>query len=149
MQQPLSYVQQTGSYEYARFWNIKQQNDGVTDKTQYFSREAIEAYRTGSDPIMYPNVRWKDKMFNSVFLQTKNNINISGGGQNVRYFVSLGYLYQNGVLKQTKYLDYDNNYSYNRYNYRANVDFDLTRTTALKIGIGGNVGKSQNPLTVA
>ena len=39
-------------------------------------------------------------------LQTKNNINISGGGQNVRYFVSLGYLYQNGVLKQTKYLDY-------------------------------------------
>lgn len=149
VQQPLSYVQQTGSYEYARFWNIKQQNDGVTDKTQYFSREAIEAYRTGSDPIMYPNVRWKDKMFNSVFLQTKNNINISGGGQNVRYFVSLGYLYQNGVLKQTKYLDYDNNYSYNRYNYRANVDFDLTRTTALKIGIGGNVGKSQNPLTVA
>ena len=149
VQQPLSYVQQTGSYEYARFWNIKQQTDGVTDKTQYFSREAIEAYRTGSDPIMYPNVRWKDKMFNSVFLQTKNNINISGGGQNVRYFVSLGYLYQNGVLKQTKYLDYDNNYSYNRYNYRANVDFDLTRTTALKIGIGGNVGKSQNPLTVA
>ena len=67
----------------------------------------------------------------------------------MRYFVSLGYLYQNGVLKQTKYLDYDNNYSYNRYNYRANVDFDLTRTTALKIGIGGNVGKSQNPLTVA
>ena len=91
---------------------------------------------------MYPNVRWKDKMFNSVFLQTKNNINISGGGQNVRYFVSLGYLYQNGVLKQTKYLDYDNNYSYNRYNYRANVDFYLTRTTALKIGIGGNVGKT-------
>ena len=71
------YVQQTGSYEYARFWNIKQQNDGVTDKTQYFSREAIEAYRTGSDPIMYPERPVKDKMFNGVFLQTKNNINIS------------------------------------------------------------------------
>ena len=53
----------------------------------------------------------------------------------MRYFVSLGYLYQNGVLKQTKYLDYDNTYSYNRYNYRANVDFDLTRTTALKTAL--------------
>ena len=149
VQQPLSYVQQTGSYEYARFWNIKQQNDGVTDPSQYFTREAIEAYRTGSDPIMYPNVKWKDEMFNRFFLQTKNNISISGGGRNVRYFVSLGYLFQNGVLKQTDLLDYNNNYSYNRYNYRANLDFDLSRTTTLKIGVGGNVGKTRSPLTVA
>ena len=41
VQQPLSYVQQTGSYEYARFWNIKQQNDGVTDKTQYFRLDGV------------------------------------------------------------------------------------------------------------
>lgn len=149
VQQPLSYVRQTGSYEYARFWNIKQQNDGVTDPTQYFSREAVEAYRTGADPIMYPNMRWDKEMFNRIFLQTKNNINISGGGQNVRYFVSLGYLFQNGVLKQTDLLDYNNNYSYNRYNYRANLDFDLSRTTTLKIGVGGNVGKTRSPLTVA
>ena len=54
VQQPLSYVQQTGSYEFARYWNMKQQNDRVTDKAMYFTREAIEAYRTGSDPIMYP-----------------------------------------------------------------------------------------------
>lgn len=149
LQQPITFVSQVGSYEYARFWNLKQQNDGVTDRSQYFSREAIEAYRTGSDPIMYPNVNWKDEMFNKVFLQSKNNINISGGGKNVRYFVSLGYLYQNGILKQTEYLDYNNNYRYDRYNYRANVDFDLTKSTTLKIGIGGYVGKSREPLTIS
>lgn len=148
VQQPLSYVQQTGSYEFARFWNIKQQNDGVTDRSKLFTREAIEAYRTGSDPIMYPSIRWDDLMFNDLFLQSKNNINISGGGKNVRYFISMGYLYQNGVLKQMDYLPYNNNYSYNRYNYRANVDFDLSPTTTMKLNIGGNVGKTQEPRTI-
>lgn len=57
VQQPLSYVQQTGSYEFARYWNMKQQNDRITDKAMYFKREAMEAYRTGSDPIMYPNIK--------------------------------------------------------------------------------------------
>lgn len=149
VQQPMSYVQQTGSYEYARFWNIKNSNDGITDKSQYFTREAIEAYRTGSDPIMYPNVKWADLMFNKVFLQTKNNVNISGGGRNVRYFVSLGWLWQNGMLKQTEYLPYDNNYRYNRYNYRANIDFNVTPTTTLKFRVGGIVGSTREPRTVA
>ncbi len=148
IQQPLSYVQQTGSYEYARFWNMKQSNDGITDKSQYFTREAIETYRTGADPIMYPNVKWADQMFNKVFLQTKNNINISGGGNRVRYFMSFGYLYQNGMLKQSGYLPYDNNYKYERYNYRANIDFDITKTTTMKFNVGGMVGTTQEPNSI-
>lgn len=145
IQQPMSYVQKAGSYEHASFWNIKQQNDKITDPKMYYTREAIEAYRTGSDPIMFPNTDWGKTVFNRFFLQTKNNLNISGGTEKVRYFVSLGYLYQNGVLKQFDFLPYDNNYKYNRYNYRANVDFDLTKSTKLKLNIGGNFDKTQEP----
>ncbi len=145
LQQPMSIVEQVGSYEYATFWNTKMRNDGVTNQKRYFTREAIEAFRTGSDPVMYPNMKWKDLMFNDVFFQTKNNINISGGSRHVRYFVSLGYLYQNGLLKQMETLPYNNNYKYNRYNYRANVDFDLSPTTIMKLGIGGNIGIQQEP----
>ena len=76
LQQPISLVEQTGSYEFARFWNMKQRLDGVTDKKFYFTREAVEAYRTGSDPIMYPSVDWQDYCFRDVFVQSKNNINI-------------------------------------------------------------------------
>lgn len=147
VQQPMAYVQKAGSYEHARFWNMKQQNDKVTDPKMYYTREAIEAYRTGSDPIMYPNVDWGNMIFNDVFLQTKNNINISGGTEKARYFISFGYLYQNGVLKQFDFLPYDNNYKYNRYNYRANIDFDLTKSTKLKLNIGGHLDKTQEPRT--
>lgn len=148
VQQPISLVNQVGSYEYATFWNQKMHNDGVTDPSRLFSREAIEAYRTGSDPIMYPSVNWTDMMCNDFFMQSKNNVNISGGGKDVDYFVSLGYLYQNGILKQLEELPYNNNYTYNRYNYRANVDVALTRTTKLKLNIGGYVGVSQEPYSV-
>ena len=148
LQQPSTMVSQVGSYEYARYWNMKMQNDGETDPRKYFTDYAIEAYRTGSDPIFYPNVDWKEEVFNDVFVQTKNNINISGGGKNARYFVSMGYLYQNGVLKQVESLPYNNNYKYNRYNYRANLDFSLSPSTTMKFNIGGYVGKQQSPLSI-
>lgn len=144
-QQPLSYIEQVGSYEFATFYNQKMRNDGITDPKEYFTREAIEAYRTGSDPIMYPNTDWSDLLYNDVFLETKHNINISGGTENVRYFVSLGYLFQDGLLKQFPGLDYDNNYSYNRYNFRANLDFNLTKTTTMKFNVGGIIGQVQEP----
>lgn len=148
LQQPISLVKQTGSYEFSRFWNIKKGLDGVTDKKFLFTPEQVEAYRTGSDPIMYPNMDWGDYIFNDVFLQSKNNVNISGGSDNVKYFISVGYLYQNGLLKQLPGQKYDNNYRYDRYNYRANIDANLTSTTTMKLGMGGHLGKTQEPRDV-
>lgn len=145
LQQPVATVEPVGSYEYALFYNIKQDMDGSTSK---FSKEAIEAYRTGSDPIMYPNVNWNDVMFRKLSVQSKNNVNISGGNDNIKYFISMGYLFQDGIMKQVEVLDYDNNYKYNRYNYRANLDIKVTPTTTIKLGVGGYIGVSQSPLSL-
>ena len=145
-QVPMSYITQCSSYDFARYYNVYQWNDGKTDPGLYFTPEAIEAYRTGSDPIMFPNTQWHELMFRKAFLQTKNNINISGGSDKVRYFVSMGYMFQNGLLKQIPDVTYDNNYSYNRYNYRANLDFKLTKTTDMKFNISGVIGNTREPL---
>ena len=146
VQQPLSFLTQVGSYEFSKFWNLKQQNDGVTDPKAYYTAEAIEAYRTGSDPLVFPSTNWKEILYRKAFVQTKNNINISGGSDKVRYFVSMGYMFQDGILKQMPGLSYDNNFSYNRYNYRANLDFKLTETTDMKLNISGVVGKTYEPM---
>ena len=145
LQVPLSYVTQCSSYDFARYFNVMRWNDGKTSPADFFTAEAIEAYRTGSDPLMYPDVRMNEVMFRKAFMQTKNNINISGGSDKVRYFVSMGYMYQNGLLKQMPGLDYDNNYKYNRYNYRANLDFKLTETTDMKFNISGVIGDTHEP----
>ena len=149
IQQPLSYIRQANSYEYAKYYNVLMANDGNTDPGNYFTREAIEAYRTGSDPLMFPNTDWSELLFRKAFLQTKNNINISGGSDKVRYFVSASYMFQNGLLKQMPNLNYDNNYSYDRYNYRANLDFKLTKTTDMTFNISGVIGNTQEPLSSA
>ena len=146
VQVPMSYITQCSSYDFARYYNVYQWNDGKTDPGLYFTPEAIEAYRTGSDPVMFPNTQWHELMFRKAFVQTKNNINISGGSDKVRYFVSMGYMFQNGLLKQIPDLPYDNNYSYNRYNYRANLDFKLTETTDMKFNISGVIGNTREPL---
>ena len=148
LQQPISLVEQVGSYEYAKFWNIKQNMTSGGAKKGLFTPEQIEAYRTGSDPIMYPSIDWQDYIFRNVFLMSRNNLNISGGSENVKYFISLGYLYQNGMLKELPGQTYDNNYRYNRYNYRANIDANLTKTTTMKLNIGGYLGQVQEPRSV-
>ncbi|MDR1981578.1 MAG: SusC/RagA family TonB-linked outer membrane protein [Tannerellaceae bacterium] len=145
VQQPISLIEAAGSYDYARFWNARQSMD---NRTNVFTPEQIEAYRTGSDPMMYPDVSWIDYMFNKSFLQSNNNVNISGGTENIKYFVSLGYLYQDGLLKQFSSLPYDNNYRYNRYNYRGNIDAKLTPSTDMKLNIGGYVRDVQEPRVV-
>lgn len=67
----MQYVRQVGSYEYATFWNMKMEADKITDPQKYFTREDIEAFRTGQDPMLHPNIDWMDYLFNKVFSNLK------------------------------------------------------------------------------
>ncbi|MEO5177136.1 SusC/RagA family TonB-linked outer membrane protein, partial [Bacteroides ovatus] len=96
--------------------------------------------------IMFPNVDWNDYLFKNLAWQTQHNLTLSGGGERFRYFVSLGYLLQDGMLKQLGE-SYDPNYQYKRFNYRSNVDIDITKSTLLKVNIGGHVGAKREPRT--
>ncbi len=144
LQSPTRLVEMSDSYTNAMMYNSKLDNDGSSKAR--FSDYALEAYRTGSDPVIYPNTDWRDYMFNDYYMQTQHNINISGGTKRVKYFTSLGYLYQDGILKEFEQLDYDNTFGYNRYNYRANLDIKITKTSELKINLGGVVGKKKEPI---
>ena len=143
VQMPTRVLDSSDSYNTALLYNEKLDNDGSSKGR--FSDYALNAFKTGSDPIIYPNTDWKEYIFNDAYVQTQHNINISGGTDRVRYFTSLGYLYQDGMIKQFDQLDYDNKFSYNRFNYRANLDIDITKTTLFKINIGGRVGTTHEP----
>lgn len=143
IQMPTRLLENCDSYHTALLYNEKLDNDHSS--AARFSDYALEAYRTGSDPVIYPNTNWRELIFKNTYIQTQHNVTISGGTDRVRYFTSLGYLYQDGMLKQFDTLDYDNQYSYNRFNYRANLDIDVTKTTLFKINIGGRLGITHEP----
>ena len=146
--QALRNLKGVDSYTYATLYNEAQlsDNSSLTESQLGFSPFVIDMFRTNEDPIMFPNVDWNDYLFKNLAWQTQHNLTLSGGGERFRYFVSLGYLLQDGMLKQLGE-SYDPNYQYKRFNYRSNVDIDITKSTLLKVNIGGHVGAKREPRT--
>lgn len=140
--QPTRLLKMADSYTYALSHNEMKDHDG---KQHSFDGYVLDRFRLKDEPIMYPDMNWRDYLLNETSLQTQHNLNISGGTDKVRYFISLGFLYQNGLFRQFEELDYKNNYTYSRYNYLTNLDMNLTKSTILKLGLGGIVGLTHEP----
>ena len=138
---PSKPLELTNSYQYATFHNAMSALDGTAPM---FSDEIVEHFRTGDSPILYPNIDWIDFVLSKVTLQTQHNMNISGGTKTARYFISVGAYTQDGMFKQQNQ-PYDNSYNFKRFNYRANLDLDVTKTTLLSMNLNGIIANKLNP----
>ena len=143
VQQPTMLIEKLNSYEYAMAHNERMTNDG--DVPVFTNEQMLEDFKNGGT-IEYPDMDWTDYLMKKLAIQTKENITISGGTEKVRYFVSLGYFFQDGQMKDFE-SDYDGNYKFNRYNYRSNIDIDVTESTLLKLSVGGRTEKRNTPKT--
>ncbi len=94
-----------------------------------------------SDRFFYPSTNYADVMLKDYTTQTQHNFTISGGTERVKYFTSLGYFNQGGLFEEIN-PDLDVSTSYNRYNYRTNLDVEVSKTTLAKINIGGSFNKN-------
>ena len=144
LQNPLHVLPYVDSYTFGTRYNEALMNDGTPADQVTFTPQLLEAFRTGSDPLVYPNTNWMDLTVRSLTPQTQHNVNISGGTDQVRYFISIGYLNQGGIFRSFEDT-YDANWKYDRYNYRANLDIDVTKTTLLKVNLGGRSENRHNP----
>ncbi|MDO5446500.1 MAG: TonB-dependent receptor [Prevotellaceae bacterium] len=110
----------------------------------------IENYRNQGDDIAmqerYPNVDWQDVMFKKNAMSYNANVNVSGGTQTVRYFASVDFQKEGDLYKEyDNGRGYDGGYDYNRVNVRSNLDFNITKSTVLKLNIAGMSGRKSNP----
>ncbi len=144
-QMPSRVPEFAGSYDYALAYNGGQLHDGVSKDQLAFTDDAIEKFRTKSDPIMYPSSDWTDLLIRNSALQTQHNFNISGGSERVKYFASLGVFTQEGLFKVFEDNGNDKGFKYNRYNYRINMDVQVTNTTSMQINLGGYLNDKQEP----
>ena len=142
VQTPSRLVKMADSYTYATKYKAALLSDNPAASLM-FSPQAIEAFRTGSSPYMYPNTDWIGEIVKPSSPQSQYNINVTGGNKDVKYFVSLGYLNQEGQFNTFSSNSY--NFGYKRYNYRANVDLQMTKTTTLSFTTGGRVQIGQDP----
>lgn len=98
--------------------------------------------QTQLDREMYPNVDWKDYMFKDVANDSQLNLSIRGGSDLAKYFCSLSYINESDMTKDFDTgKGYNSKLSYNRLNYRSNLDFYLTKSTKLSVNLSGSYSK--------
>ncbi|ACU04842.1 TonB-dependent receptor plug [Pedobacter heparinus DSM 2366] len=122
-----------GGYEYASLANEALKNDG---KNPAYTAEDLQKYQDGSDPWFHPNVNWMDEILNKNAFQYNNNLSVSGGNKTARYYMSLGALVQNGVFKEDDLQKFNTNATNKRYNFRANVDVNVSSDISLFLSVG-------------
>lgn len=106
-------------------------NEGLINagKAPRYTEDELELFRNGTDPVNYPNTDWKGLVIKDWGFQQRHNLNLSGGTEKVRYFVSGGYLNQ------------ESNYtadvlSYQQFNMRSNINAKINDNLELMFNMG-------------
>lgn len=136
VQNPIRLPELLDAHDWAYWRNIASKNDDPNSAVP-FSDEDLELYKNGNDPIFHPNNNWFDIMLSEYIPQQQHNVNVSGGTKAAKYYLSLGLLNQDGAFKNGGFFkDFSANSNYNRYNIRANTDFQWTKnfSTSIKFG---------------
>lgn len=135
------------AYDTASGWNVAMMNE-MNYGSMYSERELQEFAHPSSaiNSLRYPDVDWYKEMLKAVAQKVDANFNISGGTKKARYFISMGYKNEDSIFRNSE-LYGNRNYGYNRFNYRANIDFNVTKSTILSFKVGGDIGIRQAPAT--
>ena len=111
-----------------------------------YSQDAINAYRDGSYPYLYPNVNWVDETFRHHAITNKYNIEFSGGGKKFRYYTMIDLNTNKGFIKSPNENDgYSTQDKYVKGSVRTNLDIDLTPTTLVKANLMGVLMEHSQP----
>ena len=131
------------AYDYASLANEAAVSRGMDP---IFNAVDMTLFKNGMDPDLHPDVNWHDVILKDHTWYQQAHFSASGGGQVARYYLSLGMLNKDGIFKQDKkYKDKDSNVRFRQYNFRANVDVNLTRTSVLTLGLETTIHDKNYP----
>ncbi len=139
------------SWEFAELRNQAYLNDhpGADEADMPYTQYMIDKYRSGEDPVFYPDRDVFHDYFRDWAPQTRVNANFNGGGERFTYFLNVGYIGQGGNFKTEpkSFLGYDPSYSMDRYNFRGNVDYNIASNLKASLNIATYLEKMNTPQT--
>ncbi len=132
-----------GAAGYATLYNEALANEG---RAARYTEAQLRAYRDGTDPFFHPDVDWYGQSLRSVAPINTHQLNFRGGNDVVHYFGLLSMMNEQTLLKRTEKLsDNTTNSGYRRYNFRTNIDVNLTKNLTAMLTLGGSVEDKRNP----
>lgn len=146
LQDPINVAKHIDSYTTMSMLNVAKMND------QQFSSLVPQAHLaeyarplSRINSLRYPDVNWFGELTEPFVPTYDINFNVSGGTKFVRYFTSVGYMHQGSLFKGINSGGLDSRFYYDRINYRANLDFSITKSSLLSFNFGGSVGIQNKP----
>src|SRR6185312_12088438 len=122
VQNPTVYPKLMNGLEYVMTKNVARSNMGLPPA---YSAQEIEDIKSGR----IPQTDWYDLTLKKQSFQTQHNISVNGGSEAIKYFMSAGYLDQDGL--------YDN-LNYKRYSIRSNVDANINKNLSISVDLDAN-----------
>ena len=120
------------AYDYATLAN---EAAASRDMDPIFNGVDLALFKNGLDPDLHPDVDWHNTILRDHSWNQQAHLSASGGGQVARYYMSLGFINKEALMKQAKGVTpYSTNVNYRQYNFRANVDVNMTKSTILNLG---------------
>lgn len=124
-QTPTVIPEMMDAYEYARYLNVAKVNIGSTPR---FSESEIQSYKDGTSP----STDWWEETLKKRAAIQQHSITANGGNDATKFFVSLGYLDQDGLYNLS---------SFKRYTVRSNIDTKITKDFSIALDLAGRYEK--------
>jgi TonB-linked SusC/RagA family outer membrane protein len=147
MKIPSRLVDKLDSYDTYLVRNAAIEREVVINEGEwpdYTPLTIVNRYRNQENlkyPEAYPNVNWQKETVKDFAMDHRVNLNVAGGTDFAKYFSSLAYIHEGDLLKTwDNGRGYTPGFGYDKFNFRTNLDLNLTKTTTLKINLAGIYG---------
>ncbi len=132
------------SYQYALMRNEAGANDahdqGLTTYTPFANPAQLALYQNHTDPDIYSDGHPLQQIIQPNRLINYDNVTLSGGNDDIKYFASVGYTHQDGMWSTT-YLD--------RYTGSLNLTAKATKSTTVGLSVNSYVEDQHYPATAS
>ena len=117
---------------YMQWYNYARRMDG---EKAYFTDEEIAMTTNGDPTDGFENTNWQEPIYRTTLMH-QHNLSISGGNEKTRYFLSGGFMKQNGFIK---------GFELERGNFRSNIDTQVTKDISVSLNVAGKINDYYQP----
>ena len=152
--QPIKIPKMANTAQWIDFFNQVNVDSGSIAPIDDYKRELyinstanVLGYdsRTGYDSDLYPSVDWVKTMYKNLATTQRYNISVSGGTKMCRYYVAGSYYFEDSILNNETDDRFDASLNFRKFNFRANTDINITRSTELGISLSTQYNIKNQP----
>ena len=125
--QPTRIPEMADAPTYLRMLNEIEMYRGLGPR---FSDERIQCHAEQADPWRCPDTDWFSDALKPVSFQSRADLSVSGGGETINYFLSLGGLTEDGFY-------YNSSTRYNQLNFHSNFDIQAAEDIQFEVSFAG------------